>query len=129
MATGRRPAVAKRRRKRRRLPRVVLWVALALLIAGFIVRRTLGPRALDYLTRRPAPMSNSDTIAAPAYPAIPEPSGAAAVANRTGDQPPQSVSDARPAPPADQPALPPRENLSNSDRRALDDVLRRKLNQ
>jgi hypothetical protein len=119
--------VAKRRRRRRRLPRVVLWVALALLIAGFLVRRTLGPRALDYLTRRPAPMSNSDTITAP----IPEPSGAAAVANRAGDQSPQSVSDAGTAPPADQPAPPPppRENLSNSDRRALDDVLRRKQNQ
>jgi hypothetical protein len=41
-----------KRRKRKRRPSLLLLIALAMLIAGFIVRRTLAPLALHRLTHR-----------------------------------------------------------------------------
>ncbi len=45
----------RRRRKPRRARRILLAIALGLLIAGFLTRRLLVPRALYFLTHRPAP--------------------------------------------------------------------------
>ena len=47
----RRNAMAKRR-KNRRGPGILVLIALAVLIAGFIVRRTLIPQAIHYLAYR-----------------------------------------------------------------------------
>lgn len=50
--------MAKRRRRRRaksRRPRLILIAALGLLIAGFLTRRLLAPRAMRFLTHRSAP--------------------------------------------------------------------------
>jgi hypothetical protein len=51
-AGARRKSPARTRRKRRRPP-ILLLVALGLLIAGFVVRRTLVPRMTHYLAYRP----------------------------------------------------------------------------
>ena len=41
-----------KRRKRKSRPSLLLFIALAMLIAGFIVRRTLAPLAFHKLTHR-----------------------------------------------------------------------------
>lgn len=75
--------MAKKRKKRRGLG-ILLLIAIAVLIAGFVVRRTLMPKAIHYLAYRP-----------PDNPAI-------------------------------APAAMPSEDLSASDRKQLDDTLKRK---
>jgi hypothetical protein len=42
--------MARRRRKKRRKASLLLLLVLALLVAGFLTRRILAPRALRYLT-------------------------------------------------------------------------------
>lgn len=54
--------MAKKRRrrgssKRRGAPRLLVLVLLGLVIAGFLTRRMLVPRALYFLTHRPAPVA------------------------------------------------------------------------
>lgn len=43
--------------KRRGAPRLLLLVLLGLVIAGFLTRRMLVPRAIYFLTHRPAPVT------------------------------------------------------------------------
>ena len=89
------------RRKRKRRMGFVMMVVLAMLIAGFLARRLMMPGATHYLTYR-----------APEYPAQ---------APETGrSQPNNPVSASRPNEGA------PSEHLTDSDRRALDEVIRRK---
>ncbi|MGB6553798.1 MAG: hypothetical protein WBE78_09920 [Candidatus Binataceae bacterium] len=42
-----------KKRKTRRGPKILLLIAIAVLIAGFVVRRTLMPKAIHYLAYRP----------------------------------------------------------------------------
>ncbi|MFZ0660425.1 MAG: hypothetical protein WAM05_17030 [Candidatus Binataceae bacterium] len=42
-----------KKRKKRRGPKILLLIAIAVLIAGFVVRRTLMPKAIHYLAYRP----------------------------------------------------------------------------
>jgi uncharacterized membrane protein len=59
--------VARRRRRRKRVkPRVLLVVGLALLIAGFLFRRMMVPRAMHYLIHRPSDHAGSEVTPAPA---------------------------------------------------------------
>jgi hypothetical protein len=88
--------MAKRRRRRRSRskrirPSLILIVALAVLIAGFLTRRVLAPRAMYFLTHRSA---------------TPPPS--------IVGEPPSTL------PPGDGTG----ENLTDSDRRVLDQVVR-----
>jgi hypothetical protein len=96
-------SMAKRRRRSRRKrkrPSLILIVALLVLAAGFFTRRVLAPRAMYFLTHRSA---------APA---------------------PVMAGEGRAVPPS---VLPSNggsnENLTDSDRRALDRVLRRRSGQ
>ena len=127
-----------RRGKRRRLRRLILWVGLLLLIAGFIARRTFVPRALYYLTHRaPSPsqsmpsQSTTDLGATAQSPASPL-SGAStertAPSRPANPVPDQDLAGARLSPPqaAKAPAPPPSEKLTDADRQALDEILRRK---
>jgi hypothetical protein len=88
--------MAKRRRRRRSRgkrirPSLILIVALAVLIAGFLTRRVLAPRAMYFLTHRSA-------------------------------TPPLSIAG---KPPTTQPSTDGSgENLTDSDRRGLDQVVR-----
>jgi hypothetical protein len=86
--------MAKRRRQRvkRKRPNLILLAILALLVAGFVTRRVLAPRAMGFLTHRSE---------APTYPPV------------AGErqQPPGPGSS---------------ETLTDSDRRALDTIVREK---
>jgi hypothetical protein len=106
--------VANRKRKRR-ARRPLLIIAIALLIAGFIIRRTLVPRVLHYLAYRPA--ENPKT-----------PAGTASPSQELGSQPgPAAPSAAAVATPAARRTTPvPSEHLTESDRQQLEDILRRK---
>jgi len=121
-----------RRRKRRRLGRLILWVGLALLIAGFIVRRTYAPLALYYLTHRaPSPSQPMSGSGATAQSPDAAQSGSAertAQGQPANPAPEQNLSDARPSQPQASGAVapPPSEKLTDADRQALDEILRRK---
>jgi hypothetical protein len=78
----------RRRRKKRRGPSLILLAMLALLVAGFVTRRMLAPRAMRFLTHRPAPVTGHPVGE------LQEPGSA--------------------------------ERLTNSDRRALDTLIREK---
>jgi len=117
-----------RRGKRRRLRRLILWVGLLVLIAGFIARRTLVPRGLYYLTHRaPSPADSAPPAESPNTPG-------SGNANQTAQSQPanpgpdQEIAGAPPSQPqaAKAPAPPPSEKLTDTDRQALDDILRRK---
>ncbi|HKM99066.1 MAG TPA: hypothetical protein VJX23_01015 [Candidatus Binataceae bacterium] len=97
--------MAKRKRKRRRGPGTWVIIAIALVIAGFIIRRTLVPQLLHYLAYRPA--ENPPPAAEPTSP--PEQSQPAA---------------AQPVPRDS--ASAPSEDLSASDRQQLQEILKRK---
>ncbi len=99
--------MAKKRRrrgggKRRGAPRLLLLVLLGLVIAGFLTRRMLMPRALHFLTHRPAP-----TAVAPA-------TGASDIGA-------QGVA------PRNQPGDPSDEKLTDSDRRQFNDLINNKV--
>jgi hypothetical protein len=91
--------MAKRRKRKRARVNWLMLVALALLIAGFLARRMMMPRAARYLAHyshdysAPGPSDDSARDAAQAAPSNNDDSG---------------------------------EHLSDSDRRALDEVIRRK---
>lgn len=95
-------AKARRRRrrgaKRTRTRRFLLLAVLGLVVAGFLTRRMLVPRALYYLTHRPAPRATAQNN---------DPQGASA-------RQPQAVDTGW-------------EELSDSDRRHLNDLISRKL--
>ena len=96
-------AKARRRRrhrgaKRSRTRRLLLIAVLSLVVAGFLTRRMLVPRALYLLTHRPASRAT------------------------VRDNAPQGAS--APQPQADNPAG---EELSDSDRRHFNDLINRKL--
>ena len=84
-------AKRRRRRSKRKRPSLILIAGLVVLAAGFITRRLLAPRAMYFLTHRPA--------------SPPE---------RTATGQSQSAADS------------PSENLTDSDRRALDEVVRQR---
>jgi hypothetical protein len=117
-----------RRGKRRRLRRLILWIGLLVLIAGFIARRTLVPRGLYYLTHR-AP-SPADFAPPPEAPSMPGSGNADQTAQSVpaNPVPDQGSSGASPSQPqaAKAPVSPPIEKLTNTDRQALDEVLRNK---
>jgi hypothetical protein len=102
----------RRRRKRRRRPSLLIVAVLALLIAGFLARRVMMPTAMHYLTYRP-PESPSPMAANPSAPdatsdaAVSTP---AADARGQGGTPPAVVN----------------EHVTQSDRAALDAILKRK---
>jgi hypothetical protein len=104
-----------RRRKKRRAPNLYLILGIAVLIAGFVARRALMPRALHYLAYRPADSP------APAH--APDAVAPSAAPSAAPAQPQASAADSRPA--RHSPAA--EENLRPDDRRALDDVLRKKM--
>ena len=90
--------MAKRRRRRRSSskrirPSLILIVALAVLVAGFLTRRVLAPRAMYFLTHRSA--ASPPRVAG-------EPVSARPRVDGTG------------------------ENLTDSDRHTLDQVIREK---
>jgi len=95
-------AKARRRRnrgaKRSRTRRLLLIAVLGLVVAGFLTRRMLVPRALYFLTHRPAPRATAQ------------------------DNDPQGAS--APRPQAADTAV---EELSDSDRRHFNDLINRKL--
>jgi hypothetical protein len=104
----------RRRRRKRRASKLILWIGLGVLIAGFVARRTLMPRALDYIRYRP-PSSQVPPIIPSAPDATPAPAES------------QSARDARrPDRVSKQTAADSGENLSDADRRQLDEVLRSK---
>jgi hypothetical protein len=96
--------MAKRRRRKRGKRGWLMMVAIALLIAGFMARRLLMPGAARYLTHR-----------APESPAA-APQSDRSDSDRSGDNAPAAHSDDNGS----------GEHLSDSDRRALDQVIRRK---
>jgi cytoskeletal protein RodZ len=105
--------VAKRKRKRR-ARRTLLIVAIALLIAGFIIRRTLVPQVLHYLAYRPGENPhNPARTASPSEEISSQPQSAA----------PSAVAVATPAARRTTPA--PSEHLTESDRQQLEDILKR----
>jgi flagellar biosynthesis/type III secretory pathway M-ring protein FliF/YscJ len=89
--------MAKRRKRKRARVNWLMIAALALLVAGFLARRLMMPRAARYLAHYsheyPAPQDDSNREAAPA---------AHSDDNNSG------------------------EHLTDRDRRALDEVIRRK---
>ena len=88
--------------KRRGAPRLLILVLLGLVIAGFLTRRMLVPRALYFLTHRSAPV-----------PAAPE-TGAS-------DNSPQGISAQKQA--GDTSG----EKLTDSDRRQFNDLINSKV--
>ncbi len=99
--------MAKKRRrrgggKRRGAPRLLLLVLLSLVIAGFLTRRMLMPRALYFLTHRPAP-----TAVAPETSASDDGAQGVAARNQAGNQ-------------GD-------EKLTDSDRRQFKDLINSKI--
>lgn len=100
--------MAKRRRRRsrakRKRPSLILIAALLVLAAGFITRRMLAPRAMHFLTHRSATLP-------------PEP----AIAGH-----PESGQSAQPLQPAQPLNDGTGERLTDSDRRALDQVVRQR---
>jgi len=106
-----------RSRAKNRAVRLLLLAAVALIAAGFLLRRSMLPRALEYLTTRPADLAVD------------------AQSVETGAAPAPTASDAQPgrvASPASAPSLaarpqaPPDEHLGARDRRALDELLKSK---
>ncbi len=93
---------------------MILMVALLVLVAGFITRRVLAPRAMNFLTHRCA--TRLPAIAGESRPGQPA-------------QPLQSTQRLQPAQPL-QSAQPlndgTTERLTDSDRRALDQIVRQK---
>ena len=106
--------MAKRKRKQR-ARRTLLIIAIALLIAGFIIRRTLVPQVLHYLAYRPG--ENPKT-----------PAGTASPSEEVSSQPPPAAPSAAPAatPAARRTTPAPSEHLTESDRQQLEDILKRK---
>ncbi len=92
--------MARKRRKNRSM-KLLLLAMVALIVGGFLFRRTMLPRVIEIVTTRPAdPPADAGSAAATATPgaATPEPSGARSEA--------------------------PDEHLGSRDRRALDDLLK-----
>jgi len=104
--------VAKRKRKRRTRG-TLLIIAIALLIAGFVIRRTLVPWVLHSLAYRPAENPNM-------------PAGTASPSQELGSGPEPAAPTAVATPGARNTAAPPTEHLTESDRHQLEDLLRRK---
>jgi hypothetical protein len=100
---------------------------LVLLVAGFVARRA---GVLSYLTHRPPPTPSSAAINS--HEPAPEPRSQTVEGGPPSGAPqpsPETVSDAHSS--SAQAARPAgvRENLSEADRRELDQILRRKLKQ
>ena len=91
-------------RRSRRRPAILMMLALAALIAGFLFRRLMLPQAVHYLAYRPPD----------------HPIGPSEMTSRSAPQSDASQVEAAPS------AANGAENLSDSDRRELESVLRRK---
>jgi hypothetical protein len=118
---------SQKRRARRRRPNWILIAALALLILGFLVRRTLGPAALRYLTDRPRvhPISGDSSNPPPASSIGSFPlSDHAARPSPASNPTPIASADGDPAPSIQ--TAPVDEKLTDSDRRQLESILRQK---
>jgi hypothetical protein len=91
-------------RRSRRRPTILMILALAALIAGFLVRRLMLPEAVHYLAYRPPdhPVGPPETVSRPAP-----------ASDTTGVEAAPSAANGG-------------ENLSDSDRRQLESVLRQK---
>ena len=111
--------MAKRKRRRRSSGKLII-IAIALLIAGFLVRRTLLPQFLHYLAYRPP----GNPAASVNEEQSPEETPSAPLA----DKPPGAQPPAAPAatPMARRSATPPSEHLTQSDQQQLEDILKRK---
>jgi hypothetical protein len=111
--------VAKRKRKRRSFGKLVL-IAIALLIAGFLVRRTMLPQFLHYLAYRP-PGNPSPPVTGEQ---VPEETSVPPVAAKPSTIRPSAAPVATPM--AQKSATTPSEHLTQSDKQQLDDILKRK---
>jgi len=111
--------VAKRKRKRRSPGRLIL-IAIALLIAGFIVRRTMLPQFLHYLAYRPPGHPSPPLSESP----VPEETRSLPVAAQPSAVRPSAAPLATPM--ARRSAAPPTEHLTQSDQQQLEDILKRK---
>ena len=109
-----------KRKRRRRSPGKLIIVAIALLIAGFLVRRTLLPQFLHYLAYRPPGNPSASVNEAPP----PEEPRSAPLAEEPSSAQPSAASAATPM--ARNSAAPPSEHLTQSDQQQLEDILKRK---
>ena len=113
----------KRKRRARRAPLLML-LAIALVIAGFLTRRMLLPRALHYLRYRPPNRASG------AASSVPAPAAESSIALKPADAPMPAVLHPGAAgaenAPARQAGARTSERITESDRRALDAVLRGK---
>jgi len=128
VATRKRTQTRGRSKRKSRGFRFLVAGALALLIAGFVVRRALVPEALHRLAYRPAPVpaGQQPPIERRLRRSVPE----AQPSTRSqplaqAEAPPSQATQVQPH------AVPrssnlPSENLSSRDRQELDDVLKRK---
>ena len=119
--------MARRKRKRnRKVVRVWVVVAIALLIAGFLARRMMMPRAMHYLTYR-SPGAPQPIV--PGSPDLPAERDAPAARQVQQVAAPNKVAPNREAlatPAVQATAAAGAEHLTASDRRALDEILKRK---
>ncbi|MBV8139531.1 MAG: hypothetical protein JO121_28450 [Deltaproteobacteria bacterium] len=106
--------MAKRKRKRR-ARRTLLIVAIALLVAGFIIRRTLVPQVLHYLAYRPGENPETPAATTPAQKQV-----------SSQPRPAQPSAAAVATPAARQTAPAPSEHLTESDREQLEEILKRR---
>lgn len=115
-----------KRRARRGRRNWILIAALALLILGFLVRRTLGPAALRYLTEPPRlrPLAGDSSL-----PPASSVDGLPVVENSTAPSPgskPTPLESAQTQRAQSNQSAPVDEKLSDSDRRELESILRQK---
>jgi hypothetical protein len=112
-----RPARRPKRHKQRARPKLIILLAIGFLIAGFIARRTLLPRAIHYLSQRQSRPVGEGSRTRPAppvpRPAAGNPDPAAALSDAPSSRGPAGRSPARTG-----------ENLTDSDRRGLGEALR-----
>jgi hypothetical protein len=117
---------SQKRRARSGRPNWILIAALALLILGFLVRRTLGPAALHYLTEPPRVHPGAGNPTQPpgssigSLPLSDNPSRASPASNST------PIASAQGEPVESNQSAAVDEKLTDSDRRQLEEILRQK---
>jgi hypothetical protein len=104
-----------RRRNKRRGFRLLLLVGLALLAAGFLFRRSMVPRAIEFLTTRAPDPPAPAAVTSPRAPSISAPDTASGAGE---ERAPEAITI--------EPARTSGEHIGRGDRRALDDLLKEK---
>jgi len=98
----------RKKRKRRGKTRIILLIALALLVAGFLTRRLLAPSLIRYSDDRPTNIGG-------AMPLLKAPGTSSGAASASEVSPGQ--------------VSPPSEAVTDADRHSLDDLIRKKTDQ